>query len=204
MSSRLTQWPVGSGGGQQRENVRSQVNAYDALQRLIRTEVGELDFDQQDGSPFIVPQSLVRSDVWRLDLLGNWVGDGASGSGRKSWGDLDGFGTPWALPWADDEDDELGVTHGVDERNRLSGIVRADDEEEITDDHEPVYDGAGNIVFDGDYSYQYDAWNRLVQVNKAWRDDQSPYDVIVGGLVKHHAYDGFGRLVRTQTPVFAE
>ncbi|MCL4742684.1 MAG: hypothetical protein KJZ54_10830 [Phycisphaerales bacterium] len=58
-----------------------------------------------------------------------------------------------------------------------------------------------NIVFDGEYWYQYDAWNRLVQVNKAWRDDQSPYDVIVGGLVKHHAYDGFGRLVRTQSPV---
>lgn len=196
VSSRLTQWPVAS---QQQENVRSQLNAYDGLQRLIGTEVGELDFDQ-GGSPFIVPASLVRSDVWRLDLLGNWVGEGTY-AGRSSFGDLDGFGTPWALPWADEYDDELDVTHGVDERNRLAGIVRADESTNIDDDHEPVYDGAGNLVFDGDSWYQYDAWNRLVQVNEAWRDTQEPFDVLVGDLVKHHSYDGLGRLVRTQSPV---
>ncbi|MCW5777008.1 MAG: hypothetical protein KIS87_11265, partial [Phycisphaeraceae bacterium] len=172
--------------------------AYDTLQRLIGTEVGELDFDQ-GGAPFIVQQSLVRSDVWRLDLLGNWVGEGTY-AGRSSFGDLDGFGTPWALPWADEYDDELDVTHGVDERNRLSGIVRADESTNIDDDHEPVYDGAGNLVFDGDYWYQYDAWNRLVQVNAAeWDAQQEKF--VAGDLVKHHAYDGLGRLVRTQSPV---
>ena len=29
------------------------------------------------------------------------------------------------------------------------------------------HDAAGNLTFDGEYWYQYDAWNRLVQINAA-------------------------------------
>jgi hypothetical protein len=72
------------------------------------------------------------------------------------------------------------------------------------------HDEAGNLAFDGTYIYQYDAWNRLVQVlagavDPAWQpsphSDPSPYEgLIFGPMVKHYTYDGLGRLIRTQSP----
>ncbi|UYV13679.1 MAG: hypothetical protein NCW75_05190 [Phycisphaera sp.] len=60
-------------------------------------------------------------------------------------------------------------------------------------------DGTGNLEFDGDYSYQYDAWNRLIQVNEAsW--DSVLGQVDIGDIVKHYTYDGHGRLIRIQSP----
>jgi hypothetical protein len=53
---------------------RSQLNWYDELARLIKTEVGELAYS--GGEPQI--SSLLRRDTWTLDLLGNWVGGAAT------------------------------------------------------------------------------------------------------------------------------
>src|ERR1043165_9354681 len=61
------------------------------------------------------------------------------------------------------------------------------------------YDGAGNLTFDGKYSYQYDAWNRLLQVNRAHPGPSSASDPVPDEMVKHLAYDGLGRLVRVQS-----
>jgi len=61
------------------------------------------------------------------------------------------------------------------------------------------YDEAGNLEFDGQYFYQYDAWNRLLQVNEAeW--DPIGEAVDIGLIVKHYTYDGHGRLIRIQSP----
>ncbi|MCH7792489.1 MAG: hypothetical protein IID31_09450 [Planctomycetes bacterium] len=54
------------------------------------------------------------------------------------------------------------------------------------------------MILDGQCWYQYDAWNRLVQVNEASRDPIA--GIIVGSFVKGYAYDRLGRLVRTQSP----
>ena len=53
-----------------------------------------------------------------------------------------------------------------------------------------VYDHAGNLVDDNTYTYQYDAWNRLVKV----------IDKATSAFVLHYTYDGLGRLVRRQGP----
>jgi hypothetical protein len=52
------------------------------------------------------------------------------------------------------------------------------------------YDAAGNLQFDGMYFYQYDAWNRLIQVNLGTRD--SGGQVVIGSLVKNWVFDGLG------------
>lgn len=86
----------------------------------------------------------------------------------------------------------------------------------------PRYDGAGNLEYDGRYFYQYDAWNRLCQVNATHVEAGSPPEggnsvgnpidpnpppgeptLFVDQLVKQFVYDGLGRLVETRSPLFA-
>src|SRR5690606_11017084 len=61
----------------------------------------------------------------------------------------------------------------------------------------PQYDAAGNLTYDGVFAYGYDAWNRLIQVSKAWRsssDDGSGGvtlgPVQTGSVVQALRYDG--------------
>ncbi len=62
---------------------------------------------------------------------------------------------------------------------------------------QPVYDFAGNLKYDGQFVYQYDAWNRLCQVTLP--NINGPPGT-PGTLVKHYLYDGVGRLIRVQSP----
>ena len=71
-------------------------------------------------------------------------------------------------------------------------------------------------ICDGSYYYQYDAWNRLLQISMAVITPTSPgtpgpgepeaiagelsFTAAAGALVKHYTYDGLGRLIRTQSP----
>jgi hypothetical protein len=88
-------------------------------------------------------------------------------------------------------------------------------------------DANGNLAYDGKYFYQYDAWNRLIQINDAsqthwiwfeWTGQrlgtprirqpggqylgECPPDTI-GPVIKHYNYDGVGRLYRTSSPLQA-
>ncbi|MFN9974697.1 MAG: hypothetical protein ACK58T_32880 [Phycisphaerae bacterium] len=93
-------------------------------------------------------------------------------------------------------------------------------------------DANGNLVYDGAYFYQYDAWNRLIQVNDAtgthwvwfegynanggqklgtprWKPPEGQFPgtcppATIGPVIKHYNYDGVGRVVRTTTPLTAE
>ena len=62
------------------------------------------------------------------------------------------------------------------------------------------------------YFYQYDAWNRLVQVNEKGSLAATSFTAAgtigsgvspsaVGPMKHHHAYDGLGRLVKTSSPL---
>ncbi len=62
-----------------------------------------------------------------------------------------------------------------------------------------AHDAAGNMTADGHYFYQYDAWGRLVQVNKAIDDPANPGSLIPeDDALRLYVYDGLGRLVRTK------
>ncbi|MCW5757216.1 MAG: RHS repeat protein, partial [Phycisphaeraceae bacterium] len=201
-TSRLTQAPVGAVS---QINIFSQLNSYDELNRLVKTEYGTLGFTGSPAVPVISP--LVRTDEWSLDLLGNWVGGAAAGTtgppeGRRIDGNLDWFGysPPRGVDLGgitpDAGNDTLRFTQIVTFRNEIEDL-KVDLDAGTLSQKPTQYDAAGNLVFDGDYYYQYDAWNRLIQVNEAtWVSEQ----VDIGNIVKHYTYDGHGRLIRIQSP----
>lgn len=52
-----------------------------------------------------------------------------------------------------------------------------------------AHDDAGNLIYDGTFSYVYDAWNRLVAVRKAVSS------TVDGATTATMAYDGLGRMI---------
>ncbi len=201
-SAQVTQAPV---GGVVNQN-RSVVNTYDGFQRLTGSEMGQLDLSNPT-SPSIVTSTSVRSDVWNLDLLGNWVGGVESGQpvntpGRRTFGDLDHLAAPWYPVASDATPDEITQVMAVNFQNSVYRVNETRDFDSAPRQLLPRYDAAGSMTFDGEYFYQYDAWNRVVQINRASLASPANPDsaIVFGPMVKHYTYDGVGRLVRTQSP----
>jgi hypothetical protein len=121
-----------------------------------------------DGVPQIAAGTQQRHDVWQLDLLGNWAGldpsaQGQPGvpaeAGRWSTAALDSSGSAW-------------LRHTVDAQNRVGTVVSTQPGppgggQGASTTAFTRHDAAGNLIFDGTCFYQYDAWNRLLQVNRA-------------------------------------
>ena len=57
------------------------------------------------------------------------------------------------------------------------------------------HDAAGNMTFDGLHAFQYDAWNRLVSVSRAYIDAGNSSQVDAGSAIAAIAYDGLGRRI---------
>lgn len=203
-------------GGQSRDNIRSVVNIYDDLHRLIGAEVGEIDLAADPiNNPQIKLNTTVHNDSWSLDRLGNWTGkiDDQTGQllehGRHTTGTLDSFGVPWSISTYDSYTSyDFGLTQAVTERDSITqlGIFeQTDGGAAVEKSVQPVYDGAGRTLFDGEYGYHYDAWGRVVQINEASVVYNDLTGLAVGftydRMLKHFVYDGFGRLIRTSSPV---
>ena len=210
ISTLVKQAPV---GGVTQDNLRSTLNTYDRLHRLVGTQVGTLTFDSQSGAVNGI-SSIVHTDNWTLDALGNWAGEFDENTGdvvnygRHTFGSIDSYGVPWSLSTHDQYSSyDFGVNHTVNRRNaieQLGFFEQVDTDPAIEDAIEPVYDGAGRTLFDGNYGYHYDAWGRVVQISEATPD----YDgggaqtgFTYGAMLKHFVYDGYGRLIRTTSPV---
>ena len=58
--------------------------------------------------------------------------------------------------------------------------------------HRPAHDEAGSMVYDGQYQYTFDAWNRLAKVERAWRDDANTV-IQTGSTIAEIQYDGLHR-----------
>jgi len=116
--------------------------------------------EQYVSEPYVQPAieddqtvPLAREITWTLDNLGNWVGDPAASPpvpGLQRQDDTDGDGTPDVIQ---------SISHAVDDFNALTSVTT----DSTSQDY--VTDAAGNVIFDGLYVYQYDAWNRLISVN---------------------------------------
>jgi YD repeat-containing protein len=143
---------------------------------------------------------LIATLACAKDLPRNWAAEYDDGVlsdrfGHYVSGDLDG----------DEADgDHVSALHGVDLRNELVDI---DHDAEI--DGVPsssleatVYDVNGNLVADGSFYYQYDAWNRLLRVSEVgdleFNADGSIDDDEPGAWIVEFVYDALGRLIVTR------
>ncbi|MBL8762575.1 MAG: hypothetical protein JNL50_14870 [Phycisphaerae bacterium] len=196
VTRRVTQAAIGglSGGGA--DNTRSALFGHDRLGRLVEHEAGTLGVDA-NGAPEIT--SLWRRSAWSMDTLGNLAGTPAIGGNPAAPGlvleaDRDG----------DSVLDVLSTTHDTARNNRLDEISRGDSIMSVVDAIEVVNDRAGNVVCDGLYYYQYDAWNRLIQVRHKgsleFDDDGHAASGTPGEWIVHYTYDALGRLIRRQLP----
>ncbi len=65
-----------------------------------------------------------------------------------------------------------------------------------------THDPAGNLTYDGIYQYGYDAWNRMIQVTKAYRD--SGGTLHSGSVITLSRYDGLNRRIEKKVQSSAD
>jgi hypothetical protein len=148
------------------------------------------------------------------------VGASQQPNGRVSVGNLDGnFNSQlglyndaggyaaWSVPGVDAGNESRAVRHATDQRNAIDAVRTVEANVGVATPTSDVtqtlqYDLAGNLLYDGIYIYQYDGWNRLVQINRALANTTLPITAStpIGVMIKHFTYDGVGRLIRTQSP----
>ena len=58
-----------------------------------------------------------------------------------------------------------------------------------------VHDAAGNLTYDGECDYTYDAWNRLAEVARAYRDSDENGVHETASIIAAICYDGMGRRI---------
>ena len=133
-----------------------------------------------DSAPICYQTSSSAGD--RFDFFGGLFGFAAS-QGDPSI-------TSFTLKTDRDTNPDYEKTEIVEDFNYDGGTDYAEDS--------PVYDAAGNLTYDGVYSYTYDAWNRLVEVAKAYRDPTGTGTVTTGPTIAKMRYDGLGRRVSKQ------
>lgn len=169
--------------GSAQSNVHSWAYSFDETQRLTQADMGVLTYPAQQDPEVATP---LTGHTWTLDNLGNWAGDGTNAG-------LSITGTG-----AKDVTDTVGAFNEIATRS--------------VDSLSPttfVYDRSGNLVYDGEYWYRYDAWNRLIQIVE--EDTGSPFVFSTDGVmtetgpvhadvVSVFAYDALGRLVGRQAP----
>ncbi len=165
----------------QTEDNASWVYGYDDLNRLVTADFGRLDNDLET----FYPDGEIS---YLLDNLGNWSGGYEPQQVQESisvlrTGDYVGAAT---------------LHHQTNARNEITELYRDD---ALVAGF--VYDSNGNLLYDGRYLYDYDAFNRLIRV----RDGT---DVVItagpgplvepgpnnGTLEIHYIYDALGRLMR--------
>lgn len=174
---------------QPHDNDRSSLFAYDGLGRLKQTTVGVLNPTNTAIT------SAMRDTTWSLDRQGNWSETlGQMVPGRSVVGIFPG------IPGTSQQQ----TTHVRDNRNQISQVSATLNG--VPQNRVITHDAAGNIVCDGDYIYQYDAWSRLIQVRA--KGTVTAFDPVSGfpsvgqpgAWIAQYTYDPFGRLVRKLSP----
>ncbi len=139
------------------------------LQQLTFTVDTDRDGDYSDETAQIVTTAV--DDVWSAGCVGLYRA--AGGSAAQTFNDV--------KVWLDHDED---------------GILDAADDVQVADSFDSgtislSYDNNGNLTDDGLLKYVYDAWNRLVKVNRSADGDTT--------TIATYAYDGQNR--RTQKVV---
>jgi hypothetical protein len=205
-------------------NGHSRAFSYDDHGRLISDELGEVTFNNATGMPVVTDP--LRTDEVLLGSLGSWVNPAneevglpapaapinGPTAGRRVWGTGAPDGTDYTPLIAGNFVQSYQTWFGVSPQQATAkNFVQYDDGAgySLLPNLDYIHDAAGNLTFDGTFLYQYDAWNRLVQINQAVVNTQEPPStngtisealLMPGSLVRSFVYDAFGRLVRTVSP----
>ncbi|MCB9866886.1 MAG: RHS repeat protein, partial [Phycisphaerales bacterium] len=162
---------------------------YDSLSRLVSASRGAMDLD---GT--FLPGTQPLTTTWALDTLGNWSGDENEESvHRFRDADADGeFSTG---------DTTLSIDHhDVSAANEIDWLLTVD--AFGSNGAQPyAYDLAGNLIFDGERYFTYDAWNRLAGIyatGTLYVDDYGDLTGTAGDCIEWFEYDALGRRVRTE------
>ncbi len=159
---------------------------YDDLDRLLFASQGELEPDS-DG--FVATPVATR---WTLDDLGNWSAGPDQVSVRR-FADVAADGVYDAAA-------DIPLTaehHETNESNEIVSRVTGGAGGCVA---RFVYDPAGNLVFDGERYYVYDAWNRVVSIHGRGDlsvDEDGHLVGDPGPSERQYEYDALGRRVRT-------
>jgi RHS repeat-associated protein len=201
MYARVTQASIGA----THDNDRSWGYQYDKLHRLIDARMGQLAYFE---GAYVILQGpdggapIPRTTSWNLDNLGNWTGnpEEAAAVGLHRMADWNGNGQ------ADDAPRDL--RHVVNQANEIAQTVNYDELTYVPAATVFIHDPAGNLVWDGQFVYQYDGFNRLIQVNEAGTDPLAPNGQVtaanqLGALVCRYTYDGLGRLICKENAIIA-
>ncbi|WP_432799583.1 hypothetical protein [Poriferisphaera sp. WC338] len=92
--------------------------------------------------------------------------------------------------------DDFMLRTDADGNGSFETVEHFDDFEVDNDgyaDNTMAYDAAGNMTFDGVYTYTYDAWNRMISVKKAYRDTNGVLQS--GSNIITMQYDALGRRI---------
>lgn len=151
----------------------------------------------------------VIQDACELRIHCQIGGDSEPGESTWDWGNMVYTSTEWGLNSTTNNlafgaTDPSGGLFSIDnltvyaDNNGDGAFNTLEYKDNFTSDGgvtlEPVYDKAGNLTFDGRYQYTYDAWNRLVSIERAWREGTGPVET--GSEVSIMAYDGLGRRIK--------
>lgn len=171
-------------------NDQSYLYRYDDLNRLVEAYRGSVDDSQADPTISPSPSATILGQKWTLDPLGNRNGGNANTTGRPLPGYIE-FDDGGQFGVYDDGTNQVTVTEHHDtneiESRTVDGLST-----------EFYHDPAGNLVFDGEHYFVYDAWNRVVDVHtpgslKVINDELTGK---AGDLIAHYDYDALGRRIR--------
>jgi RHS repeat-associated protein len=177
---------------------RSWRYGYDGLSRLVNAEWGPLNAagDGFDGS------SIPEVQAWFLDDLGNWAGPEEAqeglpeAAGRLLFADSNGDGV--YDPAADSL--QRWERHDANQVNELAAVTTGFTPEDEGETQAFAHDAAGNLVFDTQHYYVYDAWNRLVALHQIGTVTVGTNGIEgePGDVEARYAYDALGRRVRAE------
>ena len=175
-------------------NTRSWLYGYDPLGRLTSAEHGQLNLST-GLMEFSAAVDSHRVD-WGLDRLGNWTAATNGHQGRVEYADLNNSGADGY------ESLVLAQDHATDLRNEMTGIETDDGSGPINTAH--IHGAAGNLVADGSYYYQYDAFNRVAAIYElgtlTFNGAGIPSTGEPGAWRSSYAYDALGRRISRQVP----
>jgi YD repeat-containing protein len=154
----------------------STVNWNDAHDWYLRADGSDLDLAVKVGGDWEVV--FYRGDSGQGVLSG---GSDEGGVGLGATGESAGAVVCDEFIYGYDPEVYGGVTQVIGEDVFDAGALGV----------EPDYDAAGNLIDDGVYQYGYDAWNRLVSVERKAADADGEYTVVAT-----YRYDGLGHRIR--------